>query len=76
MVISAPTPFAKSKEKYSVIVTEDTGGPSLRQCSQYLPVFLENREHFSKMFYHCTLLANTLESLSEIVEAKQEPRKR
>lgn len=55
MVISAPTPCAKSKEKYSVIVTEDKGGPSLSQCSQYLPVFLENREHSSKMFYLCTL---------------------
>lgn len=54
MVIPAPTPCAKSKEKYSVVVTEDKIGPSLSQCSQYLPVFLENREHFGKVFYHCT----------------------
>lgn len=55
MVIPAPTPCAKSKEKYFVVVTEDKIGPNLSQCSQYLPVFLENREHFGKMFYHCTL---------------------
>lgn len=52
MVIPAPTPCAKSKKKYSVVVNEDKTGPSLSQCSQYLPVFLENREHSDSMFYH------------------------
>lgn len=78
MVIPAPTPCAKSKEKYSVVVTEDKRGPSLSQCTQYLPVFLENWDHFGKMLYHCTLpvLLTTHWKVSQkLLKPNRNPRK-
>jgi len=78
MVIPASAPSAKSKQKCSVIVTEDRTGPSLSQCSQDLPVFLGNGEHFRKPFYQGTysVFANTLDSFSQIAITRQAPSKR